>query len=110
MVAMRRSSSTNRCRPNSLSAHRIGVVHRLNTMSTTGAIGQASSGVVLVTFRASIHYFPLGTYYTGEGNVARMIVIVGATGNVGTPLVRELAAAGEEVTAVSRRIAEAPPG
>ncbi|NBH11603.1 NAD(P)H-binding protein [Amycolatopsis sp. SID8362] len=39
-----------------------------------------------------------------------MIVIVGATGNVGTPLVRMLAEAGEEVTAVSRRIAEAPPG
>ncbi|WP_290058507.1 NAD(P)H-binding protein [Amycolatopsis solani] len=39
-----------------------------------------------------------------------MIVIVGATGNVGAPLVRTLAAAGEKVTAVSRRIGEAPPG
>ena len=39
-----------------------------------------------------------------------MIMVVGATGNVGAPLVRMLAEAGEEVTAVSRRIAEAPPG
>ncbi|MDH6489407.1 NAD(P)H-binding protein [Streptomyces sp. SAI-127] len=32
-----------------------------------------------------------------------MIVVTGATGNVGRPLVRELLAAGEQVTAVSRR-------
>jgi uncharacterized protein YbjT (DUF2867 family) len=34
-----------------------------------------------------------------------MIVVTGATGNVGRPLVRVLAEAGEEVTAVSRRVA-----
>ncbi|MFE1773140.1 SDR family oxidoreductase [Streptomyces sp. NPDC059008] len=34
-----------------------------------------------------------------------MIVVTGATGNVGRPLVAALAAAGEEVTATSRRIA-----
>ena len=39
-----------------------------------------------------------------------MIMVVGATGNVGAPLVRMLSEAGEEVTAVSRHIAEAPPG
>ncbi|WP_406055237.1 NAD(P)H-binding protein [Kribbella sp. NBC_00889] len=39
-----------------------------------------------------------------------MIVITGATGNVGRPLVQALAAAGEEVTAVSRRTAEVPEG
>ncbi|WP_410589720.1 NAD(P)H-binding protein [Amycolatopsis sp. lyj-23] len=39
-----------------------------------------------------------------------MIMVVGATGNVGEPLVRLLAEAGEAVTAVSRRIAAAPPG
>ncbi|MGH3379208.1 MAG: NAD(P)H-binding protein [Actinoallomurus sp.] len=33
-----------------------------------------------------------------------MIVVTGATGNVGRPLVRAFAAAGEQVTAVSRRI------
>ncbi|MFE3521251.1 NAD(P)H-binding protein [Streptomyces sp. NPDC059161] len=33
-----------------------------------------------------------------------MIVVTGATGNVGRPLVRALAAAGEEVTAVSRQL------
>ncbi|MEU1179905.1 NAD(P)H-binding protein [Streptomyces sp. NPDC005820] len=33
-----------------------------------------------------------------------MIVVTGATGNVGQPLVRALAAAGERVTAVSRRV------
>jgi uncharacterized protein YbjT (DUF2867 family) len=33
-----------------------------------------------------------------------MIVVTGATGNVGRPLVRALAAAGEQVTAVSRRV------
>ncbi|MCH5671127.1 NAD(P)H-binding protein [Streptomyces gilvus] len=37
-----------------------------------------------------------------------MIVVTGATGNVGRPLVRALAAAGERVTAVSRRIPPAP--
>ena len=39
-----------------------------------------------------------------------MIMVVGATGNVGAPLVRMLSEAGAEVTAVSRRITEAPPG
>ena len=39
-----------------------------------------------------------------------MIVVTGATGNVGAPLVAELAAAGERVTAVSRRPATLPPG
>ncbi|MDQ7806838.1 NAD(P)H-binding protein [Amycolatopsis sp. A133] len=39
-----------------------------------------------------------------------MIMVVGATGNVGEPLVRALASAGEKVTAVSRRITTAPPG
>jgi uncharacterized protein YbjT (DUF2867 family) len=41
-----------------------------------------------------------------------MIVVTGATGNVGRPLVQALAAAGEKVTAVSRRIADgrAPEG
>lgn len=41
-----------------------------------------------------------------------MIVVTGATGNVGRPLVRALAAAGEQVTAVSRRISagDVPPG
>ncbi|WP_225802947.1 SDR family oxidoreductase [Streptomyces sp. NK15101] len=38
-----------------------------------------------------------------------MIVVTGATGNVGRPLVEMLAAAGEEVTAVSRRPAEGLP-
>lgn len=37
-----------------------------------------------------------------------MIVVTGATGNVGRALVEALAAAGEEVTAVSRRAAQAP--
>ncbi|MBC6470400.1 NAD(P)H-binding protein [Actinomadura alba] len=41
-----------------------------------------------------------------------MIVVTGATGNVGRPLVRALAAAGEQVTAVSRRpsAADGPEG
>jgi uncharacterized protein YbjT (DUF2867 family) len=39
-----------------------------------------------------------------------MIVVTGATGNVGRPLVQSLASAGEQVTAVSRRIADAPDG
>ncbi len=40
-----------------------------------------------------------------------MIVVTGATGNVGQPLVRALAASGEKVTAVSRRITQgATPG
>jgi uncharacterized protein YbjT (DUF2867 family) len=38
-----------------------------------------------------------------------MIVVTGATGNVGAPLVRALAAAGEKVTAVSRRAVAEPP-
>jgi uncharacterized protein YbjT (DUF2867 family) len=37
-----------------------------------------------------------------------MIVVTGATGNIGQPLVRELVAAGEQVTAVSRRVVEVP--
>lgn len=36
-----------------------------------------------------------------------MIVVTGATGNVGVPLVQALAAAGEDVTAVSRKVADA---
>ncbi|OQO95058.1 NmrA family transcriptional regulator [Saccharomonospora piscinae] len=39
-----------------------------------------------------------------------MIVVTGATGNVGRPLVRALAEAGERVTAVARRITEVPEG
>jgi uncharacterized protein YbjT (DUF2867 family) len=41
-----------------------------------------------------------------------MIVVTGATGNVGRPLVRALVEAGEQVTAVSRRISatDVPPG
>ncbi|MBP2702928.1 NAD(P)H-binding protein [Microbispora sp. RL4-1S] len=39
-----------------------------------------------------------------------MIVVTGATGNVGRPLVHALAQAGEPVTAVSRRPAELPEG
>lgn len=39
-----------------------------------------------------------------------MIVVTGATGNVGRPLVRALVAAGEEVTAVSRRDGDVPAG
>lgn len=39
-----------------------------------------------------------------------MIVVTGATGNVGRPLVRALVEAGEAVTAVSRGAAEAPAG
>ncbi|MFF2409178.1 NAD(P)H-binding protein [Streptomyces sp. NPDC058092] len=37
-----------------------------------------------------------------------MIVVTGATGNVGRPLVQALAAAGEQVTAVSRSVPDAP--
>jgi uncharacterized protein YbjT (DUF2867 family) len=40
--------------------------------------------------------------------VLDMIVVTGATGNVGRPLVQALAAAGEEVTAVSRGIPGTP--
>lgn len=36
-----------------------------------------------------------------------MIVVIGATGNVGRPLVQALAAAGERVTALSRRVPDA---
>ncbi|SEG21381.1 Uncharacterized conserved protein YbjT, contains NAD(P)-binding and DUF2867 domains [Nonomuraea solani] len=39
-----------------------------------------------------------------------MIVVTGATGNVGRPLVQALVAAGEQVTAVSRRISDVPVG
>jgi uncharacterized protein YbjT (DUF2867 family) len=39
-----------------------------------------------------------------------MIVVTGATGNVGRPLVQALVAAGEQVTAVSRRDSDAPQG
>ncbi|MFC4118024.1 NAD(P)H-binding protein [Nonomuraea zeae] len=41
-----------------------------------------------------------------------MIVVTGATGNVGRPLVQTLVAAGEQVTAVARKISEpdVPPG
>ncbi|WP_328502634.1 NAD(P)H-binding protein [Streptomyces sp. NBC_00457] len=39
-----------------------------------------------------------------------MIVVTGATGNVGRPLTRALAEAGEQVTAVSRHAADVPDG
>lgn len=39
-----------------------------------------------------------------------MIVVTGATGNVGQPLVRALVEAGEQVTAVARKPAEVPAG
>ncbi|WP_410630569.1 SDR family oxidoreductase [Amycolatopsis sp. cmx-4-83] len=39
-----------------------------------------------------------------------MIVVTGATGNVGRPLVRALAGAGQQVTAVSRHAAAVPDG
>ncbi|MEU9095256.1 NAD(P)H-binding protein [Streptomyces sp. NPDC048428] len=39
-----------------------------------------------------------------------MIVVTGATGNVGRPLTQALASAGEQVTAVSRHAAEMPDG
>lgn len=39
-----------------------------------------------------------------------MIVVTGATGNAGRPLVEALASAGVQVRAVSRRPAELPPG
>ncbi|KOV75600.1 SDR family oxidoreductase [Nocardia sp. NRRL S-836] len=39
-----------------------------------------------------------------------MIVVTGATGNVGRPLVQALAEAGEQVTAVSRHAAQVPSG
>jgi uncharacterized protein YbjT (DUF2867 family) len=39
-----------------------------------------------------------------------MIVVTGATGNVGQPLVRALVEAGEQITAVSRRVAGVPTG
>lgn len=39
-----------------------------------------------------------------------MIVVTGATGNIGRPLVRALIDAGEQMTAVSRRVAEVPDG
>jgi uncharacterized protein YbjT (DUF2867 family) len=39
-----------------------------------------------------------------------MIVVTGATGTVGWPLIQALAEAGEEVTAVSRKVTEVPAG
>lgn len=39
-----------------------------------------------------------------------MIVVTGATGNVGRPLTRALTEAGEQVTAVSRHAAAVPDG
>ncbi|SMD07833.1 SDR family oxidoreductase [Lentzea albidocapillata] len=39
-----------------------------------------------------------------------MIVVTGATGNIGRPLTRALAESGEQVTAVSRNAAEVPDG
>ena len=39
-----------------------------------------------------------------------MIVVTGATGNVGRPLVEALAAAGEDVTAVSRGLSDGAAG
>ncbi|MFJ8912645.1 SDR family oxidoreductase [Amycolatopsis sp. NPDC102389] len=39
-----------------------------------------------------------------------MIVVTGATGNIGKPLTQALAEAGEQVTSVSRHAAVAPPG
>ncbi|MFI5980641.1 SDR family oxidoreductase [Streptomyces sp. NPDC051555] len=39
-----------------------------------------------------------------------MIVVTGATGNIGRPLTRALAEAGRQVTAVSRHTAAVPPG
>ena len=39
-----------------------------------------------------------------------MIVVTGATGNIGKPLTKALAEAGEQVTAVSRHAAEVPDG
>ncbi|GAA4529006.1 NAD(P)H-binding protein [Amycolatopsis samaneae] len=39
-----------------------------------------------------------------------MIVVTGATGNIGRPLTRALADVGRQVTAVSRRVAEVPDG
>ncbi|GAA3234494.1 hypothetical protein GCM10010532_071930 [Dactylosporangium siamense] len=51
------------------------MVHRLNTISTTGAIGHACSGSigagawVAVTSVLSESHFPVGTYYTGDVSV-----------------------------------------
>jgi uncharacterized protein YbjT (DUF2867 family) len=39
-----------------------------------------------------------------------MIVVTGATGNVGRPLVQALAGSGEQVTAVSRKVTDVPAG
>lgn len=46
MVPMLRCRTTKRWRPKAWSVHRIGVVHRLKTMSSTGAIGHACAEVV----------------------------------------------------------------
>jgi uncharacterized protein YbjT (DUF2867 family) len=45
-----------------------------------------------------------------QGRERKVIVVTGATGNVGWPLVKALAEAGEQVTAVSRRAARVPAG
>ena len=66
---------------------------------TAGGIG---GQVALLTNPSRGRYFPLGTYYTQATTVLHiahreehlMIVVTGATGNVGRPLVRALAAAG----------------
>jgi uncharacterized protein YbjT (DUF2867 family) len=64
-------------------------------------------------------HFLRGTYYTGGVTVLAclspdkeliMIVVTGATGNVGKPLVAALAEAGEDVVAVARRPAALPAG
>src|SRR5690349_8431811 len=52
--------------------------------------------------RSQAQYYPLGTYYLQATSVIPMIVITGATGNVGRPLVDTLTAAGEDVVPVSR--------
>jgi uncharacterized protein YbjT (DUF2867 family) len=66
--------------------------------------------VLLLTNVPFAQYFPLGTYYPMATSVVLMIVITGATGNVGRPLVQALTEAGEDVTAVTRRTAEVPAG
>jgi uncharacterized protein YbjT (DUF2867 family) len=59
----------------------------------TGCAGNAASGGV--------------RYHSDHRTERAMIVVTGATGNVGRPLVRALAAAGEQVTAVSRGVSDA---
>jgi uncharacterized protein YbjT (DUF2867 family) len=75
------------------------------------------SSVTLAPFR---QYYRLGTYYLSDSTVApstlaegnNVIVVTGATGNAGRPLVQRLVEAGEQVTAVSRRLtaADVPSG